>query len=141
MRRAFLLFLLVHSDGSRKILFVLCFFSPFSLIAWIFHSSLNLTSLFSRSLIFCLSFFSHPATCYLARACGTHINLPIHTMAPPQEIISFIKGNLFFNRYFLYFSLISVFTGFLYESHYVCVGFESYSKQTFLKINLSNETN
>lgn len=45
---------------------------------------------------------------------------------PSQEIIIFIKGNLFFNRYFFIFLSSPSFTGFLYESHYVCVGCESY---------------
>ena len=47
-----------------------------------------------------------------------HNNLPRYTMAPSQEIIIFIKGNLFFNRYISPSPSSQVFC----MNHCVCVG-------------------
>lgn len=141
--------------GRGKCISLLIFLPRFSLIAWmiswIFHSlTTTKKKYFFYSPIFCLaiSFFSHittPATCYLARAYETHINLLIHTMARSQEIITFIKGNLFFNRYFfIFFSLSSPSSQVFYVNHaaFVLVPPTVLSQRTFLdKINLSNETN
>lgn len=136
-------FVAFHSDGLRKIHSVVFLLSVHgshfsrSLISSRFREYFiqdfieNYAADFFKFFFLCMcanllssnQLFSHPATCYLARAYETHINLPTHN-SPSQEIIIFIKGNLFFNRYFFIFflSLVSVFTGFLYESRCVCVG-------------------
>lgn len=99
--------------GSRKILFVVF------LTSLIASDCVNISI---QAKIFCLSVasFSHPATCYLARARGTHINLR-YTQWPRTRNNKFYKRKLVFQSIlFIFLSLVSVFTGFLYESLCLC---------------------